>query len=84
MSQVMVAHPVQHVFDQNVIVIMKQMKSNIEKKYFVLKFIFFMYSVHNEEINIIHIKHQLILMKMLMIHFMMKINGNKKKRFFFN
>jgi hypothetical protein len=83
MSQVMVAHPVQHVFDQNVIVTMKQMKSNI-KKYFILKFIFFMYSVHNEEINIIHIKHQLILMKMLMIHFMMKINGNKKKRFFFN
>lgn len=77
MNQAMVVHQVQHVFDQNVIVIIvKQMKSNIKQNVFCFGFSKLISLVHNEEINIIHIKHQLILMKMLMIHFMMKINGN--------
>jgi hypothetical protein len=79
-NPVLVAHQVPHVFDQNVIVIMKPTKSNKNKNFFLSKFFFCIYSVHHEEINIIHIKHQLILMKMLMIHFMMKINGNKYKK----
>ncbi len=79
MNQVMVVHQVQHDFDQNVIVIMKLMKSKQKKKIIIFYFIIY-YLVHNDEINIIHIKHQLILMKMLMNHFMMKINSKLKSK----
>lgn len=42
MNQVMVVHQVQHVFDQNVIVLMKPMKSNRRKTncFFFMKDIF--------------------------------------------
>jgi hypothetical protein len=74
MNQAMVVHQVQHDFDRNVIVIMKQMKSNRTNiSFFLSKEIIDL--VHNDEINIIHINHQFIWMKMLMINFMMKING---------
>lgn len=74
-SRVTVEHrQVRHVFDRNEIVIMKLTRSKkrktrlvIQRKHRVL--------AHNDGINIIHIKHPLVLMRMLTINFMTKIIG---------
>lgn len=74
-SRVTVEHrQVRHVFDRNEIVTMKPTRSKtrktrlvIQRKHRVL--------AHNDGINIIHIKHPLVLMRMLTINFMTKIIG---------